>query len=159
MAQQTKHIDAFGHVIADERNNISIPGGEGKFHRYGVELIEGTGNTRPVIKETIDMTELINSYKDQCGMEYMLRLVQTGQISMASLRDDGTGSGDFTGPDNINDAYRAAQAAKVLGDQVAKALGIEKYMDEKDLDALVAKKVAELMEAQKAAAPAEGETK
>lgn len=159
MSNPTKHIDAFGHVIADARNSISIPGGEGKFARYGLELIPDSGNTRPVIKETIDMPELINSYKDQCGMEYMLRLVQSGQISMASLRDDGTGSGDFTGPDNINDAYRAAQAAKVQGDQVAKALGIENYMDEKDLDALVAKKVAELMEAQKASASAEGETK
>ena len=153
-----KVIDAFGHIVEDSQNSLAVPGGDGLLDQYHVELDKETGSTKPVKGDPISIPELVASYEDQCGMEWARRQLRSGQLTPEMLADDGRHGGDYTGSTELNVAYRQAEAAKANGDQVAKSLGVEGYMKAEDVDALVKKRVAEIMEAQKAA-PVEGDSK
>lgn len=154
-----KVIDAFGHIVAEEQNAISVEGGDGLLDQWTVELDKENGSTHPVKGDPISIPELVASYEDQCGMEWARRMLRSGQLTAADLADDGKHGGDYTGSTELNVAYRQAQAAKARGDKVAAAIGATNYMTEQDLDAYVKAKVAEaLAAAQKAPAP-EGESK
>lgn len=92
----------------------------------GVELDKETGNTVVVSTGEVDIDQEIQQYKDQCGFEGMRKLIATGQARPIDFMDDGQHSGDISGlPDNVNDAYRAAQAASAQGDNLLKNLGVK----------------------------------
>lgn len=97
-----------------------------------------TGNTSVDESDKLDLVELIQSYKDQCGMEFMLKQVKLGVVGIESLADDGKHSGDASGPLDINDAYRAqliqAEAKRVLAD----TLGIKDELTEERIKARLA---------------------
>lgn len=152
-------IDAFGHVIDDKRNALGVEGGDGLMKQYTVELDKSTGETHPVETDPISIPELVKSYEDQCGMEWAMRQLRCGQLRLSDLGDDGKHGGDFSGSTELNVAYRQAQQAKAQGDQVAKSIGVEGYMDSDDITALVNKRVQEILDAQKAATASEGESK
>lgn len=84
-----------------------------------------TGETKIDESDKLDLVELIQSYKDQCGVEFMLKQVKIGAIAPESLADDGNHSGDASMPLDVNDAYRANLASKVDGAKLADALGLK----------------------------------
>lgn len=92
----------------------------------GVELDKETGNTVVVSTGVVNIDSEIQQYKDQCGFEGMRKLIATGQARPVDFMDDGNHSGDISGmPDNVHDAYRAAQAAAAQGDNLFKSLGVK----------------------------------
>lgn len=97
-----------------------------------------TGETKIDESDKLDLYELIQSYKDQCGIEFMLKQIKLGIVTPESLADDGQHSGDVSGPMDINDAYRAqlvqAEAKKVLAD----TLGIKDELTEEKIKARLA---------------------
>lgn len=155
----SNRIDAFGHIVTDERNSLAVAGGEGLLKQYTVELDKSTGETHPVEGDPISIPELVASYEEQCGMEWARRMLRSGQLTPEMLADDGRHGGDYSGSTELNVAYRDAKAAKAKGDQVAASLGVEGYMDAEDITALVNQRVQEILDAQKAAASSEGESK
>lgn len=84
-----------------------------------------TGDTKPNEDETIDLVELIQSYRDQCGMEYVQKLLRTGYATPDKFADDGKHGGDASLPIDANDAYRLAGQGAVAESKLAKALGID----------------------------------
>lgn len=105
-------------------------------------LVEGTGDTKIDITDKLDLVELAESYKDQCGVEYMLKQIKLGMAVPAQFADDGQHSGDASAfPDNAADAYQAALKANEQKKELAKQLGIpvENLTEEN-----IAAKVAEI---------------
>lgn len=137
MPEQIRKFDAFGHFVPS--GDFAQKNGDGLLHQYGLELDKETGNTKIVETGTVDLRELINSYKDQCGMAYARQLLKTGAVSPEAFCDDGRHGADVSVmPDNLNDSYRLALAAKENGDRVAADLGIhEDYMTASDVTKLV----------------------
>lgn len=91
----------------------------------GVELDKETGNTLVVSTGERDLHKEIQEFKDQCGFEGMLALIQQGRATPKDFYDDGHGGQDVAGlPDNVNDAYRAAMEANKNSDAVLDDLGI-----------------------------------
>lgn len=96
---------------------------DNRFIQLKVKFDPATGSTVPE-EEVLDFQKVIESYREQCGVEFMIKQVKLGAISLASLADDGQHGADIAGsPDNINDAY---QAAVVGNDNIA---GLEKALD------------------------------
>lgn len=100
-----------------------------------------TGSTTPNEDEKIDLVPLIQSYKDQCGMEYVQKLLRTGYATPDKFADDGKHGGDATLPTDINDASRLARKAASGESKLAKALGIDL---EKATEEDIAKRIAEI---------------
>lgn len=84
-----------------------------------------TGETHIDESDKIDLVELAESYKDQCGLEFMLRQMKLGVVTPESLADDGKHSGDATYPTDINDAYRALLEENDKKARLAAALGLK----------------------------------
>lgn len=101
-------------------------------------LDPATGETHIDCSDKLDLVELIQSYKDQCGIEFMLKQMKLGVVTPESLADDGQHSGDASMPLDINDAYRAqlvqAEAKKILKD----TLGIKDELTEENIKARLA---------------------
>lgn len=97
-----------------------------------------TGETKIDESDKLDLVELIQSYKGQCGIEFMLKQMKLGVVTSESIADDGKHSGDASGPLDINDAYRAqlvqAEAKKILAD----TLGIKDELTEENIKARLA---------------------
>lgn len=114
--------------------------------QFGLELDKETGSTVVVEKDPIDLDELIQSYKDQCGMEQAQMLIARG---LASADDFAAQPGDYgdtsTLPDNINDAYQANLKAQESG------VDLTQFKTDKDIQDYVNKMIQEQLAAAKAA--------
>lgn len=119
--------------------------------QFGLELDQKTGSTFVVSKDPLDLDALIQSYKDQCGMEMAQLMLKRG---LASPDDFAAKPGDYgdtsTLPDNLNDAYQAAQAAQ----RKAGDLNLSQFKSDKDIQDYVNKVIAQQLAAQKAQAKA-----
>lgn len=115
--------------------------------QFGLELDKETGSSVIVQKDPIDLDELIQSYKDQCGMEQAQLLISRG---LASPEDFAAKPGDYgdtsTLPDNINDAYQANLKAQESG------VNLSQFKTDQDIQDYVNKMIQEQLAAQKAAA-------
>lgn len=115
--------------------------------QFGLELDKETGSTYVVQKDPIDLDELIQSYKDSCGMEQAQLLLRRG---LASPEDFAAKPGDYgdtsTLPDNINDAYRASLEAQKAG------VDLGQFHSDADIKAYVEAQVAKALAAQEEAA-------
>lgn len=90
-----------------------------------LELDKETGNTNIVITGHRDLDKEIQEFKDQTGFEGMRKLIAQGKATPRDFFDDGKHGQDVSGlPDNVNDAYRAAQANNAQSDNLFKKLGI-----------------------------------
>lgn len=123
--------------------------------QFGLELDKETGNTFVVQKEPIDLDELVQSYKDQCGMEQAQLLIARG---LASPEDFAAKPGDYGDtsnlPDNLNDAYQAHLKAESVGidlGQFKTEDDIQKYVEEAVAAALKAKQAASAVNTEKEA--------
>ena len=116
------------------------------------EFDPATGSTKPV-ESALDFQKLIESYKDQCGVEYMIKQVKLGAVQLSALADDGQHSADVSGvPETAADAYQAGLAASAELDGFAKALGVNlSGLSQKDAEALITGKLAEIYAAKDAA--------
>lgn len=117
-----------------------------------------TGDTVGEVVGQEDLEEVIRSYKDQTGMEYIMREVASGRRSLDSLADDvrknGDFGGDFTRPTMIAEAYPLMQQDAQNAEhakQLAASLGItvEELLKTKDFNALVKEKLGVKDNAQK----------
>lgn len=97
-----------------------------------------TGETKIDGSDKLDLYELTQSYRDQCGLEFMLKQMKLGIVAPESVADDGKHSGDASMPLDINDAYRAQlvqnEAKKMLKD----TLGIKDELTEENIKARLA---------------------
>lgn len=123
--------------------------------QFGLELDQVTGSTVVVSKDPLDLDALIQSYKDQCGMEMAQLMIKRG---LASPDDFAAAPGDYgdtsTLPDNLNDAYQAAQVAqKKAGD-----VNLSQFKSDKDIQDYVNNVIAQQLAAQQAQAKAQAQT-
>lgn len=123
--------------------------------QFGLELDQKTGSTIIVQKDPLDLDALIQSYKDQCGMELAQLMIKRG---MASPDDFAAKPGDYgdtsTLPDNLNDAFQAAQAAQ----KAAGNINLSQFKTDKDIQDYVNKVIAQKLAAQQAQAQAQAQT-
>lgn len=90
-----------------------------KMEELALELDKETGNTKVVITGTRDLDKEIQEFKDQTGFEGMRKLIAQGKATPRDFFDDGKHGQDVTGlPDNVHDAYRAAQANNAQSDNL-----------------------------------------
>lgn len=87
--------------------------------------VDEAGQPWPDESDKVDLDALIQTYKDQCGMEGAKRLLKQGVISPEDLADDGKGSYDGTViPETAQARANAAVAAKGSLDAIKEAYGI-----------------------------------
>lgn len=103
-----------------------------------------TGATIPDESNKINLDELIQTYKDQCGMEMAQKMLRQGLAQKGDFADDGKHSADI--PAELDTAQsRANLAVKCKGqaDALAEALGVNATMSEEQLTAIIAKTIQE----------------
>lgn len=114
--------------------------------QFGLELDKETGCTVIVQKDPVDLDELVQSYRDQCGMVMAQNLIARG---LASPEDFAAQPGDYgdtsTLPDNINDAYQASLKAQESG------VDLSQFKTDQDIQDYVNKMIEEKLAAAKAA--------
>lgn len=108
-----------------------------------------TGSTEPDESDTIDLVEMTQTYKDQCGVEAAIRLIKTGQATPSQFADDGKHSLDLMGvPDNAADlvaaCMRSEEAVKILRDKFGIPENAANLTDDQ-LSSLIGKKVEEVL--------------
>lgn len=90
----------------------------------GVKVNED-GTVEPDESNLVNLDELIQTYKDQCGMNMALRLIKLGQLDPASLADDGKHGGDMSKmPTTPQEIANAAIMAKLNVDAIRAELGL-----------------------------------
>lgn len=108
-----------------------------------------TGETEPDESDTIDLVAMIQTYKDQCGMEGALRMLKTGQVTAEALADDGKHGIDATKlPANAQEVANALLRSTEFKDQFAEKFGIPKgaeNLTDDQLSNLIGKKVEEIL--------------
>lgn len=101
-----------------------------------------TGSTKVNTDDKQDLYQIIQTYADQCGVEYIRNLVAKGMANPDKFADDGNHSADLTLPIDPNDMYRKSLASDQSLSILAKELGIElspKTTDEEIAKAIVAR--------------------
>lgn len=144
--QTTKELklDPMGHVI---RPIAGLKSTQRYICDPTVIVDPATGSTKPDYSNKIDLVALIQTYKDQCGMELAKRLIKQG-VDPAVFADDGKHSGDVTDP-TLQSPQAIANAALANAEAVAqikKALGLPdnaNALSEEQLSTLVGKVIAE----------------
>lgn len=141
--QQPK-IDFLGHVV---REPIAVKADERFIINLKVKFDPETGSTTPDESDKVDLVDLIQTYKDQCGMELAQRLLRTGQADPSQFADDGKHSGDVPeGYDNPQTLANAALVAKGNADVLAQALGLPDNaatLSDEQLAAIIGKTIME----------------
>lgn len=120
--------------------------------QFGLELDKETGSMIIVQKDPIDLDEVIQSYKDQCGMELAQNLIKRGLADPDDFAAKPGDYGDISAlPDNLNDAYQASLAAK--GVEKANGLDLGDIRTQADLQKYVNQLIAEKLKAAEVGAP------
>lgn len=84
-----------------------------------------TGKATPDESDKKDLVALIQTYKDQCGVEAMKRLIKTGQAQPEDFADDGKSGMDTTlVPDTAQGRANLAAAAAQQTDQIKADLNL-----------------------------------
>lgn len=119
-----------------------------EFVQLGLKFDPETGSTSPDESNVINLVELTQTYRDQCGMELARRLLSNGMATPGQFADDGKHSGDATLP-GLESAQAAANAAIAAERNVAAMLGqlgLDKNaltLTEEQLSSLISKTIAE----------------
>lgn len=122
------------------------------------KLVIDKETLQPVVEVTHrDLDKEIQSYKDECGIAFILRQIASGRLSIDQIRDDGKSGHDLLGtPTSINEASMINDAANSAAQEEADKLGIQ--LSESALQALIQKEIKKAADA-KAAAAANQEAK
>jgi len=147
MVKQPKEIkrDAFGVIIFESEDQDCS---KRTMINLGVKFDPATGSTTPDESDVIDLVDLIQTYKDQCGVEMAQKLIKTGQALPEDFADDGKHSGDstlpqFQSPQALANAAVQSQAATK---QILDALGLNESaikLSDDQLTSIVEKVIAE----------------
>lgn len=88
------------------------------------------GNVIPDESNLVDLDALIQTYKDQCGMELAKKMLKLGQATPEDFVDDGKGNYDSSAiPETPQARANAAVAAKAQADAVKQKFGIPTDQD------------------------------
>lgn len=129
-----KKIDAFG--IVGFEPSLGVKADEKFLDQFDIEFDKETGNTKVVKVGKINLVEQIQTYKDDCGLELMKKMLAQG-TDPAVFADDGSHGGDTTLPHDLNTAYAVAQEAKAKADAVAAKIGATDYAKVDDIQKYV----------------------
>lgn len=114
--------------------NVSVPYDGGHVGKviYEQSVVIDKDTLQPVAKVTErDLDKEIQSYKDECGMAFVLRQIAAGRLSVDQIRDHGNEGMDITGtPQSVNDASQLNLAAQEAGMQAASQLGMKVYTEQ-----------------------------
>lgn len=121
---------------------------DNKYIQLETEFDKETGSTRPVEK-ALDFQKLIESYADMAGVEYMIKQVKLGAVSLSDLADDGKHGFDVSAaPGDVNDAYQKALYAGSELDKLGKALDLDLgSLDHEAAEKAITDKIAAIYEA------------
>lgn len=120
--------------------------------------------TYPVF-EAVDSQKEIQACKELCGLEYMKKLLASGQVTAEELSDSNPSDVDLTTlPENVHEAKRAANAINEEVSKTMTGLGAKdgKAYTKDEVESLIAsatKYAYEKAQADAAAKTAEGESK
>lgn len=132
-------VDAFGHPFCQACLPSESQDQGGKIIKYGLEHDKETGNTIPVVAEEIDIAELVNSFKEQTGVEQALRLISSGQATADQFADDGKHGADLTQiPDYAGDLLRQNIELQAQKELIKEQYGLsDADLEGKDLEAVI----------------------
>lgn len=118
-------IDCFG-VRSDSVRFESAKVNDPFMHRLKGEFNKETGQFDIIADEPINLDEMTQSYKDECGEEIVKRMRARGE-DISIFADDGKHSADLTGLVNFELAESARQIdyQKSIVEKIASALGID----------------------------------
>lgn len=138
--------DPFGVVIREPDPGLDL--GRRDFIKLKVKFDPKTGSTTPDESEVIDLYELTQTYRDQCGMELAQKLIKNGLAMPGDFADDGQHSGDVSAPvfESVQAAANAAIAAQQKTESMLQELGLNPsalQLNEEQLSAIVSKTIAE----------------
>lgn len=119
-------IDAFG-IVAPSNTKATVCN-EHEIKQYDYKLNKEKGLFEIVETDPVDLTEMIESNMENCGMNLALLNIARG-TSPDKYRDDGKHGGDFSGSTNINVCYQESLNNKAVAEKLAKELGIDNYED------------------------------
>jgi hypothetical protein len=84
-----------------------------------------TGSTTPDESNKVNLVEIIQTYRDQCGMELAKKMIKLGQADPAQFRDDGNHSYDASViPETTQQRANAAIVAEKRVEALATEMGI-----------------------------------
>lgn len=138
--------DAFGVLQREPAQGQVLDARE--LVQLGVKFDPSTGSTTPDESNVVDLVELTQSYKDECGMELAQRLLKNGLAMPGDFADDCQHSGDATLP-GLESAQAAANAAIAAEKNVAAMLeqfGLNEKaltLTEEQLSAIISKTISE----------------
>lgn len=123
---------------------------------YENKVVIDKETLQPVVEVSErDLDKEIQSYKDECGIAFVLRQIAAGRLSISSVSDDGKHSGDLVGmPETLNEASMLKVVAEEAGRKAAAEAGIK--FTEADLQKLIQQEIAKAEAAKKAQITNEG---
>lgn len=136
-------VHAFGIAFDDAKVVKGVDLSDSRVDEYGLELDKETGSTHPVVTGQVDIDEVVQSYKDQCGMVMAMRLIQSGQVDPMAFADDGQHGADCSFPTDLNTSAMLANMSDEEAQALAAKLGIENYKAD-DINALVDARIKEI---------------
>lgn len=127
---------AHGPAVLEDRYLVNLK----------VKFDPSTGSTEPDESDLVDLEELIQSYKDQCGMEAALKAIKTGMKTIDDFKDDGKHSGEVpreleTAQGRANAALDAQAKTAALADKLGVPLNAK--LTEDQLTAIISKTINE----------------
>lgn len=129
-----KVVNCFGITVPDVE---PLKCDEKYLVEYGQELNKETGQFEFVITGKTDLQELIQSFKEQCGIEAMKLAIAKGRDPLF-YADDGHHNADLTGlSTQINEAYRNKINAEEMKAKILNDLGIDNLPDGFDFEAII----------------------
>lgn len=142
--QINNEIDVLGFLFTKPATVEATKAYEPFMANLKVKFDPATGSTIPDESDLVDLDKLIQTYKDQCGMELARKLIKQGIATDGDFADDGKHSGNV--PAYLETAQGRANAAvlaKNQADALAATLGVSSTMTEEQLTAIISKTIAE----------------
>lgn len=129
--------DVFGIV---RRESVSASNCSNKFmKRLKAVFNPELGRYDYVEDEPLNLDEVIQSYKDDSGLEVVRRMMARGE-DLSLFADDGSKSGDYSVDTCLADSNRLALEQSQLIQKIADALGVS-VKDDSSLDNVVSEAI------------------
>ena len=126
--------DCFGVITT---HNIKSSKCDEKYlPQYDLKLNKDKGVFEVQAVDPVDIDEIIQSNKDNCGLNLALLNISRG-VPQEKYCDDGKHGGDYSGTTNINVAYQEMLNNKAVAEKLAKELGIDNYEDFTDTESVM----------------------
>lgn len=123
-----------------------------------MKVNQETLQVEPVF-ESVDVQAEIQSCKDLCGLEYMKKLLASGQITAEDLQDNAGAEIDLTAiPQDQHEALRKANQVNEQLGKLAASIGCEegKTYSSEEIERMLTAAIQKQYDAQQAAAAAAG---